>query len=74
MSTTDPLEDYSGKINGALDKKKFALALLLYMKKAFDAVDHTRMLKKFNDFGFRGPFLNLFLRLFHKPMSSGKNL
>lgn len=73
MSTTDPLEDYSGTINDALDKNKFALALLLDIKKAFDAVEHTRMLKKFNDFCFRGPFLNLFPTLFHKPMSFGTN-
>lgn len=58
-STTQLLEDISDFLNESLDTNNFVLALFLDLKKAFDTIDHKIMIKKLNNAGFRGPFLNL---------------
>lgn len=62
-STTLLLEDFSD-LNESLDTNNFVLALFLDLKKAFDTIDHMIMIKKLNNAGFRGPFLNLFQDFF----------
>ena len=37
-----------------MDKKQLNLAIFLDLKKAFDTVDHTILIKKLNALGMRG--------------------
>lgn len=60
-STIALLEDVSDVINSNLDSNQFVLMLFLDLKKAFETVDHGTMIKKLNDYGFRGHF-ELFFR------------
>ena len=44
----------------AIDKKKhYGLAAFIDLKKAFDTVDHSLLIKKLNVFGLRGKIENL---------------
>ena len=48
------------KVSKALDTGKYVVGVFLDLKKAFDTVDHTILLEKFNSYGIRGNIYNWF--------------
>lgn len=64
MSTITLLEDFADCIHEALDKNNIALALFLDLSKAFDTIDHSLLLNKLYNMGFRGPFYQFFQNYF----------
>lgn len=57
-STITLLEDFSDHLYEALDSNNFVLVLFIDLKKAFDTIDHARLVKKLGSVGFGGPFEN----------------
>lgn len=53
-TTTLAVYKYIDKILGILEKKDYAVGLLLDMSKAYDKVQHDILLKKLRDIGIRG--------------------
>ena len=53
-STTHALISLTEKIRESLDKAKYACGIFIDLKKAFDTVDHTILLKKLEYYGVRG--------------------
>lgn len=51
MAVTALVED----IATAIDNKEFAIGVFIDLSKAFDTIDHERLLKKMYRFGVRGP-------------------
>ena len=49
-----------GELNGAWNNSESAIALFLDLSKAFDCVDHKRLLTKMEAYGITGTALNLF--------------
>lgn len=41
-----------------IDRKKYSVGIFIDLKKAFDTMDHTILLKKIEKYGIRGPALN----------------
>lgn len=60
ISTTNALEDFNDIVSAALDEGKIAIAMCLDLTKAFDTVNHSILLHKLENLGFRGPFLSFF--------------
>lgn len=52
-STTTLLEDFSEIMNSALDKRKFVVICMLDLKRAFDTIDHGKMIEKLEKIGVR---------------------
>ena len=42
------------KITNSLDNMKAVISVFIELKKAFDTIDHTNLLQKFNHYGIRG--------------------
>jgi hypothetical protein len=58
-STQDAIVHLIKNIYKSLDKSKPAVALFLDLAKAFDTVNHVKLLDKLNSYGIRGNALNL---------------
>ena len=58
ISTCDALINLTEEIYKALDEKKPYIAAMLDIKKAFDCVDHSILLRKLESYGVRGLPLN----------------
>ena len=52
--TSLALMDLIEEINISLDKKNATVGVFIDQKKAFDTIDHTLLLKKFDYYGVRG--------------------
>ena len=53
-STVHPLSLFINQISDALNKKNHAIAIFCDLKKAFDTVDHSILIKKLFNMGIRG--------------------
>ncbi|KAL1448499.1 hypothetical protein WDU94_005604, partial [Cyamophila willieti] len=60
-STITLLQDFADQINTALDERKSVVVLLLDLTSAFDALDHAKLLKKFDDIGLKHPVFREYL-------------
>ena len=60
ISTSDALLDLTCNIHQSFNEKKYLLAVFLDVKKAFDSVDHSLLIRKMSMLGIRGNSLNLF--------------
>lgn len=58
--STTLLEDLGDNVNTAIDNNKVVLGLFLYLRKAFDTIDHNLPIQKLSLMGFRGPYRQLF--------------
>ena len=59
-STTHALIDITETIRKAIDNNEFACGVFLDLKRAFDTVNHTILLKKLEHYGVRGHALKWF--------------
>jgi Reverse transcriptase (RNA-dependent DNA polymerase) len=59
-STIHPLIHFVNHITDALNSKKHSLAIFCDLRKAFDTVDHTILIKKLYQIGVRGRALDWF--------------
>ena len=59
-STSHAIITLVEKVSRALDTGKFIVGVFLDLKKAFDTVDHTILLKKLHAYGIRGNHLDWF--------------
>ena len=57
-TTSDALIDLTDFIYNSLDKKEHNVTFLVDLKKAFDTVNHSILLRKLEQYGFRGKILN----------------
>ena len=57
-STSDAILDLTGNILEGFNKKMYTVALFLDMTKAFDTIDHNKLFRKLEMYGFRGTTLN----------------
>ncbi|XP_008487348.1 uncharacterized protein LOC103524121, partial [Diaphorina citri] len=55
-STITLLEDFGEIINSAMDKRLYVVILWLDLTRAFETLDHTNIIKKFEEIGFKNPF------------------
>lgn len=58
-STNDAIKSLTSKMYDAMDSSEPSLVIFLDLAKAFDTVDHDKLLKKLELIGFRGLSLNL---------------
>ena len=54
MSTSLALLQLTEEITSALDSKKCTIGIFVDLKKAFDTIDHTLLLRKLRHYGIRG--------------------
>ena len=54
MSTSHALIDLVEEISESIDKQLYTLGVFIYLKKAFDTVNHSILLQKLNFYGIRG--------------------
>lgn len=54
FSTSHAILDLISTIQANMDKKRFSCAVFIDLKKAFDTVNHSILLKKLNYYGIRG--------------------
>lgn len=59
-STQHAILDIVNNIQDNMDKKMFSCGIFIDLKKAFDTVDHTILLRKLNHYGIRGSINNWF--------------
>ena len=59
LSTMDALYDLLGSIRRALQSSHHCIAVFYDFSKAFDTIDHDRLLMKLSRYGIRGTALNL---------------
>ncbi|KAI5727468.1 hypothetical protein M8J77_002775 [Diaphorina citri] len=52
-STLTLLENFAEIVNSALDRRMYVVILWLDLTRAFETLDHTNMLKKFEEIGFQ---------------------
>ena len=64
-STTDACMRVINSIQTGIRENKYALTVFYDFKKAFDTVDHNRLLFKLHKYGIRGPALELFRSYLH---------
>lgn len=57
-STTMAIIDAVEEITNSLDKKKYAAGVFIDLKKAFDTIDHSILLRKLERYGIRGVALS----------------
>ena len=53
-STSDALLELVEKVTNAVDQKKYTVGVFIDLKKAFDTIDHSLLLKKLEFYGVRG--------------------
>ena len=53
-STSSALLELVEDITPALDENKFTVGVIIDLRKAFDTIDHTLLLKKLENYGMRG--------------------
>jgi hypothetical protein len=58
-STNHALNYSVNQIESALDDKKHVLGIFIDLSKAFDTIDHKKLLSKLNNYGIRGNALSL---------------
>lgn len=56
--TTDLLSVFTDEVNEYLNDKKNVLVLFIDFSRAFDTLDHTKLVKRLDDCGIRGPLLD----------------
>ena len=54
MSTSHTVMELIEEISNAKDSKNYAFGVFIYLKKAFDTVDHGILIKKLNYYGVHG--------------------
>ena len=54
LSCINAIAEITEFMRKAIDKKHYGLAAFIDLKKAFDTVDHSLLIKKLNVFGLRG--------------------
>ena len=59
-STTLALLQITEKIKQTIDNKKFGCGIFIYLRKAFDTVNHKILLRKLEHYGIRGADLDWF--------------
>lgn len=60
-STTTLLQDFADTINQALDQRKVAVIIWIDLSRAYDTINHARLLEKFKDLGLSQKiFMNFF--------------
>ena len=63
-STQEACIDLLSSLLGAYTRKQYAICLFIDFSKAFDSIDHTRLLKKLDRYGIRSNILSLFKSYF----------
>uniref|UniRef100_A0A8C6LE27 Reverse transcriptase domain-containing protein n=1 Tax=Nothobranchius furzeri TaxID=105023 RepID=A0A8C6LE27_NOTFU len=53
-STTMAIMDLTEKISEAIDNREYFISVFIDLKKAFDVIDHSRLLQKLYQYGIRG--------------------
>lgn len=53
-STSMALMELTEEISTAIDKRQYFLSIFVDLKKAFDTIDHTILLKKLSKYSIRG--------------------
>ncbi|KAI5738296.1 hypothetical protein M8J77_005104 [Diaphorina citri] len=59
-STITLLQEFSNKINTALDERKCVVVILVDLSFAFDAINHGLLLQKFQDIGMNHPIFKTY--------------
>ena len=59
LSTESALVKFVEYLYEVLNKKEYSLSILVDFRKAFDTVEHSILLKKFDHYGIRGPTLSI---------------
>jgi len=71
-STLHPLVHFLNKISEAKNKNKFSIAIFCDLRKAFDTVDHAKLIQKMFNLGMRGLELDWFTNLRQFVFTNGK--
>jgi hypothetical protein len=60
-STISVCQSFIGNVQGALDRRLFAVGTFFDLTKAYDVIDHDILLEKLNHYGVRGK-INVWLK------------